>query len=150
MREILFRGKLESGAWVYGSLVQAPGFVGIIERDEERYDYPYMDSTTGCIDGNACIVDPDTVGQYTGLTDKNGTRIFEGDVVRATLKTSKNTRPLEWPAAPVDYNGSSFGLAFKSNSGFVRLDDFAPTVTLEVIGSVHDNLELMEVDHAAD
>lgn len=147
MREILFRGKKENYGWVYGSLVQAPGFVGIIERDEERYDYPYMDSTTGCIDGNACIVDPDTVGQYTGLTDKNGTKIFEGDVVRAVLMASKSTLPFEWPAAPVVYKGTRFGLAYKSNIGFVSLDGFAPTVTCEVLGNIHDNPELMEVDH---
>lgn len=142
MREILFRGKLESGAWVYGSLVQAPGFVGIIERDEERYDYPYMDSTTGCIDGNACIVDPDTVGQYTGLTDKNGTKIFEGDVVSGLFLYAL---PINGVVA---FRDGAFGLCWM-RGGWQEFTAFTSmcNVTHEVLGNVHDNPELMEVGY---
>lgn len=73
MREILFRGKLlagtSAGEWVYGNLVVKPGQnVEIITPD----DTPI---------GKYGRVDPDTVGQYTGLTDKNGVRIFEDDIV---------------------------------------------------------------------
>ena len=150
MREILFRGKLESGAWVYGSLVQASDFVGIIERDEERYDYPYMDSTTGCIDGNACIVDPDTVGQYTGLTDKNGTKIFEGDIVKYVDDGYVATGVARFGLY------ASAGAAFAGHEGFyldwagcdwLRKDIgfWATMRPIEVIGSIHDNPELMEV-----
>lgn len=144
MREILFRGKKENFGWVYGSLVQAPGFVGIIERDEERYDYPYMDSTTGCIDGNACIVDPDTVGQYTGLTDKNGTRIFEGDVLRYYSDYMREFMGDPCIARYGEFNCSCcdgvYGWFFEG--GDIREHD-----SHVVIGNIHDNPELMEVDH---
>lgn len=134
MREIVFRGKHKAtGKWCEGNLHIDKQGVAIITPD---------DTPLGCYGQ----VDPATVGQYTGLTDKNGTKIFEGDVVRATLKASKSSLPFEWPASPVVYKGSSFGLAYKSNIGFVRLDSFAPTVTCEVIGNIYDNGELIHED----
>ncbi len=129
-RGILFRGKrLSSGGWIYGNLVRTDNGIYIIQN------YVPMHMLT------KCEVDPSTVSQYTGRTDKNGTRIFEGDVV----KTSKYGRD--------DGDGHNFAgfdtfqVAF-GDGGYHLLNgwrrfNLRPDEGLEVIGNRWDNPELM-------
>ena len=116
MREILFRGKrLDNGEWVEGNL-----FVS----DTDGRTYILAGSRTITIEWE---VDPSTVGQYTGLKDKNGRRIFDGDIL-----TLRGGRP-----RVVRFEDGTFILEYSSIQ--MRFAN-----KFEVIGNVHDNPELLE------
>lgn len=121
MREILFRGKrTDNGTWAYGYLFC------IWERT-----YLCLGTTNDV--PNMKEVIPETVGQFTGLTDKNGVRVFEGDIVRAFTRFS------EIYVSPVTYHDGTFW--FKNWSWTKFLFKFEK---IEVIGNIHDNPELLE------
>lgn len=125
MREILFRGKRKLGnEWIEGSL----------HTEKFTDDEEYL-----CCEVCQCDVYPETVGQYTGLTDKNGTKIFEGDIVAGAVR---------WQERPknglVAFESGSFGLIWYRGEA----EQFNPftsmcNVEYEVIGNIHDNPELL-------
>lgn len=128
MREILFRGKrVDNGSWETGSLVVVRG-----ETSDEKVFV--ADKMTGYL----TPVAPETAGQYTGLADKNGKKIFEGDVCRNT-KTNE-TVSVKWHGTMSGFVWSkqkekshlfSFGELFRANDKY------------EIIGNTHDNPELL-------
>ena len=133
MREILFRGKrMDDGEWVEGYLVKAVGGECMI--------LPVTTEHCGGAEfseGYHC--DPTTVGQYTGLKDKNGKRIFEGDICR-------NTRTGE--IVSVKWHGTMAGYVWNKRRADGFLFDFGELFRAcdkyEAIGNIHDNPELLK------
>ena len=155
MREILFRGKrVDNGEWVEGSLLDY--------KPHYKWTaiYCLCDNDDGMLEMYRHDVNPSTVGQYTGLKDKNGKRIFEGDVIKIEHS---------------DYAFDGMSLGYRTEQGMVAYDsmgmigivvekykgenvwsDFFHVLGLtdriedwyfEVIGNIHDNPELLEVKH---
>ena len=131
MRKILFRGKRKNnGAWIEGFYYEdIAGNSVILSRPR---DFGYAD---------AIDADPATVGQYTGLKDKNGKRIFEGDILRWTGEDGETGKVI------VIFAGGSFLLKCVEvlDAPTDPFDEFdRGGQTLEVIGNIHDNPELLE------
>lgn len=136
MREILFRGKRkDNGEWVYGDLVKCMTDNGeCIGIKDTIYE----------VNTNRCnltpnIVIPETIGQFTGLTDKNGKKIFEGDIVKSfeyddtyIIRYFDDENYPAFDCVPDVPLCECNGLAFLVN-----------TEGCEVIGNIHDNPELL-------
>ena len=133
MREILFRGQTRrkgekvwmdgspvDSNWVYGGIFQGPNYSVI-------YGYDPIEKH---------VVYSDTVGQFTGLTDKDGKKIFEGDVVKAERICNRET----WMGSVVWWNGC-FAIQGMKDRNVPAIDLFN---VYEVIGNIHDNPELLE------
>lgn len=143
MREIIFRGKTSRGKWVYGSLIYVKrehnSFCCILEsEDSGRYDFPYLDADLGVIDGQAISIERSTIGQFTGLTDKYGKKIFEGDIVRSDDIHGE-------PLLVIFNEGcGAFQVLFKDGYSEGFLERYSDINHLEVVGNIHDNPELLK------
>lgn len=125
MREILFRGKrIDNGEWVEGSLIteyyKNHGVVMISPSEDETYK-----------------VDPNTVGQYTGLNDKNRKKIFEGDII--SVPGSKKPG---LPGIVIFHQLDAKYILFRQRYSYLNLINVNEWGY--VIGNIHDNPELME------
>ena len=139
-REILFRGKrVDNNEWVYGSLI-----VYSVTKDgkTKKYDIKLQDAYNTNLDSYRVI--SETVSQFTGLTDKNGVKIFEGDILKETrlnsvefyYKVFYKKGGLVINTHQDDFNKPTEHILFyesvadMQNSGFIE--------TLEIIGNIHN------------
>ena len=117
MREILFRGKrVDNDAWVEGLLTIMWGQYHIIQPNDENTAYPIILKT---------------IGQYTGMTDKNGTKIFEGDIIDFSGRSDGEG----YGVVQYDVDETEFGIVY---------DSIYYSRGIEVIGNIFDNPELSE------
>lgn len=123
-REHLYRGKrVDNGQWIYGDLLTSNGTCCEIS-DWNAVDYSRHD------------VDPETVGQYTGMTDKNGTKIFEGDIVKEKHKVHERIYSIIW-------RDDCFSMSAQTKHISYYLDEIISS-HCEVIGNIYDNKELLK------
>lgn len=136
MREMLFRGKrTDNGEWVYGNLVRGcdEKYAYIVEFGNREMCRNYVD------------VNPETVGQYTGLKDKNGTKIFEGDIIYAVSNFDAANMVVVYDPAEFRLVLCEDYKTYKPGWGFKCL--CYESFYMEVVGNIYDNPELLEGDN---
>lgn len=152
MREIIFRGKtvieeefynvcefwqrkiIENGKWVQGDLIWNNGFPyivhGVIESNDEYISLEWW-----------MPVDPETIGQYTGLKDKNGKMIFEGDNFIVETWEDDGRKSLAYFTVCWDSEGLCWYSKSFADSMFDELLGDIVDDSLEIIGNIHDKKE---------
>ena len=145
MREILFRGKrIDSGEWIFGMpwIFKEKSCICPWKKGMCKYDTGFF----------PVEVIPETVGQYTGLKDQNGKRIFEGDILHVVspeyeydFNTSVGARGGYTSGFYVD---GAFGDGDFNEIGFAFDYWEEEDAEVEIIGNVHDNPRLLEVENA--
>lgn len=150
MRIILFRGKrVDNGEWVYGFLSKSRGDNHLLSLCIDYEEKGVMISS---------VIEPETVGQYTGLTDKNGKKIFEGDICRVVYldrRCDSNGNHYDIENVMIEevvFEKGTFcfkttveDIAFYRPIGF-DIHEKQKIKCFEVIGNIYDNPELLEVE----
>jgi len=130
-RDILFRGKrLNGDEWFEGDLSK------VVHNDGSCYIFPAY----GYNSPDWYEVDPETVCQYTGLTDKNGRKIFEGDII---CNHYDDAYPEDETLAAVLWNGCKWGIKEKGSSDICDFE-LSDAENAEIVGNVFDNSKLLE------
>ena len=155
MREIKFRGKeIDSGKWVYGGLFKEPAPPQCFEKtlkDKYWIVYPdprYMPDWNLSYKMVRTDVEKDTIGQYTGLKDKNGKEIYEGDIVlykdwERCYEGGGNDSFINKGVVEYSESNCCFNVTERET---IDIEDvlYEGNEDLEVIGNIYDNPELLK------
>lgn len=147
MREILFRGKRkDKGEWVYGNYA--------VTDNNGKQHFVFQNKAF------EFEVDSETVGQYTGLADKNGKKIFEGDIIKAYFNPQNSENP-PYAIGSVIFDNGTFKVVVRVSKNSTEYKVFEKEniaaysiehnfldryYVLEVIGNTYDNPKLLEVE----
>lgn len=136
MCEILFRGKdILTGEWLYGDLIQSAN------EEDVKFIVPFAETNTRGIIS-------ETIGQFTGLCDKNGKKIFEGDIV--IYNDNENADSEGEFSIVVWYDDDVIGFALEHHSPscevYYECEWVQSCCYYEIIGNVFDNPELLKGD----
>lgn len=145
-REIEFRG-INGNGFVYGTYINGDG-----EHMKDRIFLLQYNEKTGEEDGICCPVEPDTVGQYTNVDDKNGKRIYEGDIVAIHDPFCKEPH-----IGKVEFSKGSFGIRYTVYKDWENFWPLSKTMAVyeamgcrceksvffEIIGNTYENPELL-------
>ena len=137
MREIKFRGKrLDNGEWLYGYMIGNDVIVGeIVEFCDEYFNTEFW-----------WRVDPETVGQYTGLKDKNGKEIYEGDIIEFD-KWMPNETFVRVIRGEVYWSNKGYWAVRNKDGKFLEL--LGRTENPEQIGNIYVSPELLKGEETA-
>ena len=131
IREVIFRGKrTDNGEWIEGSLLG-------IDWCDKPSTYSIAPNTPVSV---FYSVIPETVGQYTGLTDKNGVKIFEGDILHCVSKLDSAKMVVIFECGEYRMVLAEKFKDYIGNCGFYAITCFDK----EVIGNIHDNPDILK------
>ena len=151
MRTIKFRARRKNGEWVVGNFIH---HFATCFKNKERYSIflpkPKNDNDGYWVED----IEPQTIGQFTGLKDKNGKEIYEGDVLKQVKKSSREG------CESSSYDKNNFEVVFKygsfwlqrpySDSVYIRdfpnIDEFVGFECFEIVGNIYENPELLETE----
>lgn len=131
MREILFRGKrVDNGEWIEGYYFRQYGSNEIVTADDEQYH-----------------IFPNTVGQYTGLKDNNGKKIYEGDIIKSKQDGMIGVIRFGEYQTTNSENGEchlGFSIEWYGKYSDLLRKDLGWWINLKIIGNIYDNPELLK------
>jgi uncharacterized phage protein (TIGR01671 family) len=140
-RQIKFRGKrIDNGKWLYGNYIQ----VG-----DHEYIYPFEDLEPDGhhlvqISDKPHLVIPETVGQFTGLTDRNGKEVYEDDILEFTFFYYGEKEIEVCKKGIIDFEDSSFVFSVSKEEVYYFSNLYFDSESdIEVIGNIHDNKDLI-------
>lgn len=126
----LFRGKyMPSGKWIYGSLIEYP--------DRKKYLISNKEIMSAVVDGNS-------VGIYTGHTDKAGTKVFEGDILKMTFKLDDGDEEETEILLQIKWNEELCGFMLKESGCNVEQDIEGVWSEATVVGNIYDNPDMVK------